>query len=178
MSVRKILKLGDPNLRKPSLDVTEEEIREKEFKKLIRDMFDTMKHAEGVGLAAPQIGVLKKLIVMGSEKNERYPDAPVVPERVIINPKITLLDSPLKGYWEGCLSVPGMRGLVERPSKISIEWMDERLEKYKEVIEGFQAVVFQHEVDHLSGILYVDRLKDPKLFGFTDALGETEDNLD
>ncbi len=178
MSVRNILKLGDPNLRKQSLDISEEEVKEKEFKKLIRDMFDTMKHSEGVGLAAPQIGILKKLIVIGSEKNERYPDSPSIPEKVLINPKITLLESPLKGYWEGCLSVPGMRGLVERPSKISMEWRDEKFEKHNEVFEGFQAVVFQHEIDHLFGILYVDRLKDPKLFGFTDALGDTEDNLD
>ena len=178
MSVRKILKLGDPILRKLSQDITEEEIGEKEFKKLIRDMFDTMKHAEGVGLAAPQIGVLKKLIVIGSEKNERYPDAPFVAEQVIINPKVTFQESPIKGYWEGCLSVPGMRGLVERPTKISMEWLDEKFQKHKEMIEGFQAIVFQHEIDHLSGILYVDRLKDPKLFGFTDALGETEDNMD
>ncbi|MBE7411101.1 MAG: peptide deformylase [Leptospiraceae bacterium] len=178
MSVRKILKLGDPILRKPSEEVTEEEIKEKDFKKLIRDMFDTMKHAEGLGLAAPQIGILKKLIVIGSEKSDRYPDSPNIPEKVIINPKITILDSPLSGYWEGCLSVPQMRGLVERPSKISIEYFDEKWNKYNEVIEGFQAVVFQHEIDHLSGILYVDRLKDTKLFGFIDALDETEDNLD
>lgn len=178
MAARKILKLGDPLLRQVSEDLTEEEVNEKEFKKIIRDMFDTMKFAEGVGLAAPQIGILKKLVVVGIEKSERYPDAPPIEQQIIINPKITPLDSPAKGYWEGCLSVPGMRGYVERPAKIKMEWRDEKFEPHSEIIEGYKAIVYQHEVDHLYGILYVDRLKDTKLFGYSDTIDTDGEELD
>ncbi|XDD48660.1 peptide deformylase [Leptospira sp. WS92.C1] len=170
MSVRKILRMGDPILRQISEPVSEDEIQTKEFKKLIRDMFDTMRHADGVGLAAPQIGILKQIVVVGSEDNERYPGTPDVPDRVILNPIITPLTQDSSGFWEGCLSVPGMRGYVERPNQIRMEWMDEKGNKFDEVIEGYKAVVYQHECDHLAGILYVDRLKDTKQFGFNDTL--------
>ncbi|MBM9575551.1 peptide deformylase [Leptospira sp. 201903070] len=170
MSVRKILRMGDPLLRQVSEPVTEDEIQTKEFKKLLKDMFDTMRHAEGVGLAAPQIGILKQIVVVGSEDNERYPGTPDVPDRVILNPIITPLTAESSGFWEGCLSVPGMRGYVERPNQIRMQWMDEKGNKFDETIDGYKAVVYQHECDHLRGILYVDRLKDTKLFGFNDTL--------
>lgn len=176
MAARQVLKLGNPILRNISQPVTEDEVNTKEFKKLIKDMFDTMKFQNGVGLAAPQIGVLKRLVVVGSEEDsERYPDSPAVKPGVIINPVITPLANPIdgKGFWEGCLSVPGMRGYIERPPKIKIEWHDEKWNFHSEVFEGFPAIVYQHECDHLDGILYVDRLKDTRLFGFTDAV-ETE----
>lgn len=179
MAVRNILKIGDPQLREVSEMIDPEEIRTKEFKKLIRDMFDTMKHADGVGLAAPQIGVLKKIVVVGSEQdNERYPEEPEVPQQILINPEITPLTDETLGFWEGCLSVPGMRGYVERPSQIRAKWMDEQGEMHEETISGFRAVVFQHECDHLDGVLYVDRLKDTKMFGYIDSIPSDQKVLD
>jgi peptide deformylase len=170
MAVRKILRIGNPLLRKQSEDIHPDEVGTKEFKKLIRDMFETMKSADGVGLAAPQIGVLKKLVVVGSEDNPRYPGSPPVGEQIIINPIITPLTEEVDGYWEGCLSVPGMRGLVERPKKIKMVYRNEKFEEKTDIIEGFRAIVMQHECDHLFGTLYVDRLKDPKLFGYNEEL--------
>lgn len=168
MSVRKILKIGDPLLRKTSEVVSPDELGTKEFKKLIRDMFDTMRHADGVGLAAPQIGIMKKIVVVGSEPDD---DGSVtVPEKILINPEITPLTESVDGNWEGCLSVPGMRGYVERPNKIRMKWMDEKGNSHDETIQGYQAVVYQHECDHLNGVLYVDRLKSTKMFGFNDSM--------
>jgi peptide deformylase len=170
MAVRKILRAGDPLLRKKSEPVPATEIRSKEIKKLIRDMFDTMAEADGLGLAAPQIGVLKKIVVVGFDRSERYPDAEGIEHKILINPEIEILEGPDEGFWEGCLSVPGMRGYVERPRRIRMKWYDEEEEFHDEIIEGFDAVVYQHECDHLDGVLYVDRLKDPRLFGFNEEL--------
>lgn len=177
MAVRKILRIGNPLLRELAEDVSESEIGTKEFKKLLRDMFETMRFAEGVGLAAPQIGILKKIVVVGSEEdNNRYKGSPAVPEQVILNPEITPLSPPGEGFWEGCLSVPGMRGYVERPEKIKMKWRDENFDPHEEVIEGYRAIVMQHECDHLFGVLYVDRLKSTKLFGFNEDV-ESEGKL-
>lgn len=166
-------------LRKISEDITEDEVTTKDFKKLIRDMFDTMKHADGVGLAAPQIGVLKKLVVVGTEEEPtRYKGAPEVPSQIIINPVIEHLTEDKDGFWEGCLSVPGMRGYVERPNKIKMTWRDEKFNLHEEIISGFRAVVLQHECDHLFGTLYVDRLKSPKLFGFNEEIDTQGKDLD
>lgn len=177
MAVRKILRMGNPLLRKLSEDVTEDEIHTKDFKRLIRDMFETMDSADGVGLAAPQIGVLKKLVVVGSAPDpKRYEGAPEVPKQIILNPVITPLEEPKEGYWEGCLSVPGMRGYVERPYSIRMQWRDESFRTKEEVIQGFRAIVMQHECDHLFGILYVDRLKSSKMFGFNEDV-DTEGKL-
>ncbi|MCG6145444.1 MULTISPECIES: peptide deformylase [Leptospira] len=179
MAVRKILKIGNPLLRQTSEDVTETEIQTKEFKKLIRDMFETMRHADGVGLAAPQIGVLKKLVVVGQDDdNGRYPGTPEVPNQIILNPEITPLSPPGEGFWEGCLSVPGMRGFVERPSKIKMKWRDENFQEHEEIIEGYRAIVLQHECDHLFGVLYVDRLKSTKLFGYNEDIDTAGKLLD
>ncbi|MCZ8342022.1 MAG: peptide deformylase [Leptospira sp.] len=179
MAVRNILRIGNPILRQTSTDITEDEIHTKEFKKLIRDMFDTMRHADGVGLAAPQIGILKKLVVVGQEENNpRYKGTPEVPNQIIINPEITPLSPPGEGFWEGCLSVPGMRGYVERPDKIKMKWRDENFTEYEETIQGYRAIVLQHECDHLFGVLYVDRLKNTKLFGFNEDLDSSDRLLD
>ena len=165
MALRKVLRMGDPRLRETSESVPETEIRSKEIKKLIRDMFDTMEQESGVGLAAPQLGVQKRIFVIGFDRGqgnlERY---------VVINPELQILDGPLQGFWEGCLSVPGMRGYVERSRKIRLKWTDENEETHDRIIEGFDAVVFQHEFDHLNGTLYVDRIADTKKFGFNDEL--------
>lgn len=179
MAVRKILKIGNPLLRKVSEDVTEDEIHTKEFKKLIRDMFETMEYAEGVGLAAPQIGVLKKIVVVGyEESSNQYKVSDSLKSQVILNPVIQPLTNEVEGFWEGCLSVPGMRGFVERPKKIHMTWRDEKFNLHEEEITGFKAIVMQHECDHLFGTLYVDRIKDPKLFGFVDELEQMEKVLD
>jgi peptide deformylase len=170
MAARNVLKLGNPLLRQTSVALTEEEVATKDFKKLVKDMFDTMKLENGVGLAAPQIGVLKRLVVIGAEKSERYPNTDDLQEEVLINPVLTPLAPPKEGFWEGCLSVPGMRGLVERPFRIKMEWYDMKWNRHVGEFEGFRAIVYQHECDHLDGVLYVDRLKDPRQFGFTDEL--------
>ena len=171
MAVCKILRAGDPLLRKKSEPIPGNEISSKETKKLVRDMFDTMSDAEGLGLAAPQIGILKRLVVVGFTRSERYPELQNEIERqVLINPQIEILEKETLGFWEGCLSVPGMRGYVERPRKIKLCWHDEKEEFFEKIIEGFDAVVYQHECDHLEGILYIDRLKDPRLFGFNEEL--------
>ncbi len=171
MAVRKVLRIGNPKLREVSRPVPESEIRSKEIKKLIRDMIDTMEAQNGVGLAAPQIGVQKRIFISseGSEDKNK-------PEiRIYINPEIQILEGPVQGFWEGCLSVPGMRGLVERSRRIRMKWFDENEEHHDKIIEGFEAVVMQHEYDHLDGIIYVDRLKDSRLFGYNEELDEAED---
>jgi peptide deformylase len=181
MAILKVLKLGNPELRKKSIDVEEDEIRTKEFKRLIRDMFDTMRHENGIGLAAPQIGVLKRVVVIGTEEeNPRYPNAPRLTDHILINPKITYLSEPKEGegFWEGCLSVPGMRGYVERPNKIQLEYYDEKWNFISKIVEGFPAIVYQHECDHLDGILYVDRLKNSRLFGFVEEIDTAGKDLD
>ena len=175
MAVRKILKLGNPLLRQVSSPVPETEIRSSEIKKLIRDLFDTMAHAEGVGLAAPQVGVLKRIVVVGFSHSDRYPDLEPIQKKVLINPVIETLENPSEGFWEACLSVPGMKGYVERSRRIRLQWFDEKEEPHEEIIQGFDAVVYQHECDHLDGILYVDRLKDSRRFGFLEELESVPD---
>jgi peptide deformylase len=171
MSVRKILRVGHPLLRKPSQPVPLTEIRSAEVKKLIRDMYDTMEQAAGVGLAAPQIGVQRRVVVVGLDRTDPRRDAERrIERRVLINPEITVLKGKPEGYWEGCLSVPDMRGYVERVRHIRLKWYDEKEEPHEAEIEGFDAVVYQHECDHLDGVLYIDRLKEPTMFGYNDEL--------
>ncbi len=175
MAVRKILRIGHPDLRKVAEPVPTNEIGSKEIKKLLRDMFDTMADANGLGLAAPQVGVLKRIVVVGIERNERYPNVEDgIEKKILINPEIEVLTDKQEGFWEGCLSVPEMRGYVERSRKIRMKWYDEKEDFHDEVIEGFDAVVYQHECDHLDGVLYVDRLKDPRMFGFNPELDSAE----
>lgn len=176
MAVHNILRVGHPLLRKKSEPVPVSEIRSAEIKKLLKDMFETMEAAEGLGLAAPQIGVLKRVVVVGFQRSSRYPDVKdTIERRILINPEIEVMKAPMEGFWEGCLSVPDMRGFVERSRKIRLKWYDEKEEYHDEIIEGFDAVVYQHECDHLDGVLYVDRLKDPKLFGYNDELDMLEE---
>jgi peptide deformylase len=137
---------------------------------LIADMFDTMKEANGVGLAAPQIGVNLQLVIFGFKHNERYPDAPQVPETVLLNPVLTPLSDEKEDGWEGCLSVPGLRGLVPRHKHLRYEGVDQYGKPIMRECEGFHARVVQHECDHLAGVLYPMRIKDLAKFGFTDVL--------
>ena len=134
-------------------------------------MWETMYHADGVGLAAPQIGVSRQLaIIKLSEESDRYPDMEDTEEFVIFNPKITVIDETEQGFWEGCLSVPGLRGFVERPRSIRVDYLDENAKSKSIEIEDFLATVFQHELDHLIGKLYVDRMKDITTLMFEDEM--------
>lgn len=168
MTVREILKMGDPRLLRVAQPVMHFDTPE--LHALIADMFDTMHAADGAGLAAPQIGVDLQLVIFGFKKNQRYPDAPPVPETVLINPEITPLGDAVEDGWEGCLSVPGMRGVVPRWSRVRYTGVDPRGEPIDRVADGFHARVVQHECDHLIGKLYPMRIRDFSKFGFTSVL--------
>ncbi len=170
MAVRPVLKMGDPRLLQPSMEITPEEMSA--IPELLEDLWDTMAAENGAGLAAPQIGVLKRVVVFGYQENPRYPDAPPVPETVLINPIITPLDDDVTEDWEGCLSVPGMRGLVPRAENIRYQGIDEHGNRIDREVSGFHARVVQHECDHLDGILYPFRITDLSKFGFQDTLLE------
>lgn len=163
-----ILKMGDPRLLRVSEPVVDFDTPA--LHQLIKDMFETMQHANGAGLAAPQIGVNLQLVIFGFKQNPRYPDAPNVPETVLINPVLTPLSDETDDAWEGCLSVPGMRGLVPRWSRLRYEGYDQFGKKISREVDGFHARVVQHETDHLHGILYPTRIKDLTKFGFTEVL--------
>ncbi|MFJ2991550.1 peptide deformylase [Pandoraea sp. NPDC087047] len=166
--IRDILKMGDPRLLRIAKPV--ERFDTPELSELIADMFDTMEHANGAGLAAPQIGVDLQVVIFGFEHNERYPDAPEVPKTVLINPVITALTQDMEEGWEGCLSVPGLRGVVNRFSMLRYEGYDQYGTPIDRVAEGFHARVVQHECDHLVGKLYPMRITDFSKFGFTEIL--------
>lgn len=173
MPVKKILRYGDPLLLKSAEDVID--FKDASLHALINDMQDTMVHYDGAGLAAPQIGILKRVVIFGSKeqiKNMRYPDAEHVPYTVLINPEIEVLTGEVDGMWEGCLSVPGMRGFVERPNHIRYSGYDASGEVIKREVKGFHATVVQHECDHLDGVLYPMKLKDARLFGYHEEIME------
>jgi peptide deformylase len=168
MSVREILKMGDPRLLRQAEPVSE--FGTADLAALIADMFDTMRAANGAGLAAPQIGVNLQLVIFGFGKNQRYPDAPPVPETVLINPALTPLSDEIEDGWEGCLSVPGLRGVVPRWSRLHYEGVDQYGQPISRDVDGFHARVVQHECDHLAGILYPMRIEDFSQFGYTEVL--------
>jgi peptide deformylase len=168
MGVRNVLKMGDPRLLEVSAPVRQ--FATPELAALLTDMRDTMRHLNGAGLAAPQIGVLQRVVIFGIEGNPRYPDAESVPDTVLINPVLTPLDEELEDGWEGCLSVPGMRGLVPRFTRLRYAGFDESGKAFSREASGFHARVVQHEVDHLDGILYPRRIRDLRMFGFNEAL--------
>ncbi len=168
MSIREILKMGDARLLRQAEPVTQ--LGTRELDALIEDMFDTMHAADGAGLAAPQIGVNLQLVIFGFGQNQRYPDAPPVPETVLINPVLMPLSNEIEDGWEGCLSVPGLRGMVPRWAKLHYEGLDRYGQPIRRDVDGFHARVVQHECDHLVGILYPMRIKDFSRFGFTDVL--------
>jgi peptide deformylase len=168
MTVREILKMGDPRLLRVAAEV--KEFGTPGMEALIADMFDTMHAANGVGLAAPQIGVNLQLVIFGFRHNERYPDAPEVPETVLINPVLRPLSDEMEEGFEGCLSVPGLRGSVPRYTRLHYEGLDQHGNRISRDVDGFHARVVQHEVDHLLGILYPMRIKDFSRFGFTEVM--------
>jgi peptide deformylase len=168
MAVHDILKMGDPRLLRQAEPITE--FDSPELHALIADMFETMHAANGAGLAAPQIGVNLQLVIFGFSSNERYPDAPAVPETVLLNPVITPLSDEMQDGWEGCLSVPGLRGMVSRHTRLRYQGVDQFGNVIDREVDGFHARVVQHECDHLIGVLYPMRITDFSQFGFTEVL--------
>ncbi len=169
MTIREILKMGDPRLLRVALPVTEFDTDELHL--LVSSLFDTMRSVNGAGLAAPQIGVDLQLVIFGTDQpNPRYPDAPLVPRTVLLNPVITPLGTQEEEGWEGCLSVPGLRGIVPRFSHIRYTGFDQYGDPIDRTVEGFHARVVQHECDHLIGKLYPMRIRDFSQFGYTSVL--------
>lgn len=168
MSIRPILRMGDPRLLQPAAAV--DSFDTPELHALIDDLFDTMRAAGGVGLAAPQIGVGLQVVIFGFEHSSRYPEEPPVPLTILVNPVITPVGTHEVPGWEGCLSVPGMRGEVWRPDRIRYQGFGPVGERIDREVEGFHARVVQHECDHLIGMLYPMRIRDFRRFGFTDVL--------
>ena len=169
MAVHEILKMGDPRLLRIAEPVTEFDTDALHL--LVADMFDTMRVADGAGLAAPQIGVDLQLVIFGTDEiNPRYPDAPLIPRTVLLNPVITPLGDEVENGWEGCLSVPGLRGVVPRFSKIRYTGVDLYGDPIDRTVDGFHARVVQHECDHLMGKLYPMRVQDFTQFGYTEVL--------
>ncbi len=168
MTVREILKMGDPRLLRVAQPVRE--FGTPELQALVADLFDTMAAAHGAGLAAPQIGVDLQLVILGFDRNERYPDAPPVPRTVLLNPVVTPLSGEMEDGWEGCLSVPGLRGVVPRHTHIRYAGFDPQGQPIEREAEGFHARVVQHECDHLIGRLYPTRMRDLTRLGFTSVL--------
>jgi peptide deformylase len=168
MAVRRVLKMGDPLLYRKAEPV--KGFNTPELDALVADMFDTMAALNGAGLAAPQIGVSQRVVIFSVESNPRYPDVEPVPTTVLINPLLTPIGDEMEEGWEGCLSVPGLRGLVARHRSLRYTGFDQHGTPIDRTVSGFHARVVQHECDHLDGILYPMRLRDIRLLGFEDAL--------
>ncbi len=170
MAIHPVLRMGHPLLNQHAEEVRN--FNTLELDSLVEDMLDTMRAEDGAGLAAPQIGISQRIVVFGFDDNPRYKDAPAVPRTVLINPHIKPLDETMEEDWEGCLSVPGMRGLVPRYRRIEYSGFDASGEPLHVQAEGFHARVVQHECDHLDGILYPQRIRDFTRFGFINELAE------
>jgi len=168
MAVRPVLRIGDPRLRQVARPI--ETYGTAELRALIEDLRDTMAARDGAGLAAPQIGVPLRVVIFCITANPRYPEAPPIPETVLINPRITPLSPERSSAWEGCLSVPGMRGLVPRWEQIRYQGVDGEGNQIDRSVDGFHARVVQHECDHLDGVLYPDRIEERTAIGFTTEL--------
>jgi peptide deformylase len=168
VAIRNILRMGEPLLLQRAQDVAAFDTPE--LHALITDMHDTMHDAQGAGLAAPQIGVPLRVVIFGFVHSDRYPDAPAVPYTVLVNPELTPIGDAQEDGWEGCLSVPGMRGLVPRYARLRYRGHDQYGQLIDRTVDGFHARVVQHEVDHLDGILYPMRIRDMSRFGFQDVL--------
>ena len=171
MAIKPVLRMGTTSLQRTSIEVSE--LNTPALTALIDDMLETMHALAGAGLAAPQIGVNQRVVIFGIEKNERYPEAEVVPLTILINPIIEPLSNEMEDDWEGCLSLPGMRGIVPRYKSIRYQGFNEKGERFQRDVSGFHARVVQHECDHLDGILYPQRMADLANFGFRDELEQS-----
>ena len=176
MAIRKVLKMGDPMLLQVAAPVANFDSRE--LHELLTDMRDTMEALNGAGIAAPQIGVSQQVVIFGFKSNPRYPDAEAVPFTVLINPTLEPIGTELEDGWEGCLSVPGMRGIVPRYKQLRYAGFDEKGQRIDRTVSDFHARVVQHECDHLQGLLYPMRIKDFRTFGFVDTLFPEQDVQD
>ena len=176
MAIREVLRMGHPVLREKAKAV--EQFNTPELRELLADMKETMAAKNGAGLAAPQIGVSQRIVIFGVDHNPRYPDAEPVPFTVLVNPKLVMLTREVDEDWEGCLSVPGMRGIVPRYTKLRYSGFDIEGNPIERVAEGFHARVVQHECDHLDGILYPQRMTDMSRFGFNEELFPGEEISD
>ncbi len=176
MAIKTVLRMGDPVLLQQAQPVVQFDMPE--LHALIQDMQDTMAHMNGAGIAAPQIGVSLQVVIFGVGSNPRYPDAEQVPYTVLINPVLTPVQDEMEDGWEGCLSVPGMRGIVPRHTRLHYAGFDQFGNPIDRLVSGFHARVVQHECDHLNGILYPMRIKNLKDFGFTDVLFPNQDIQD
>jgi peptide deformylase len=174
--IREVLKMGDPRLLEVSKKVTQFDTEE--LRALLADMHDTMEALDGAGLAAPQIGVGLQVAIFGVTRNPRYPDAEEVPYTVLINPTLSPISDEMEEGWEGCLSVPGMRGLVPRYKNLRYQGFDQYGKPIDRSVDGFHSRVVQHEVDHLMGVLYPMRIRNMRSFGFTEVLFPGETVLD
>jgi peptide deformylase len=172
MAVKTVLRMGEKSLLERSIEV--EEFGTPGLDQLITDMWDTMEEENGAGLAAPQIGVNVRVVIFGYEENPRYPEAPPIPQTILINPAIEFLSDQMEQGWEGCLSVPGMRGVVPRYTEIRYSGFDPEGNPVDRIASGFHARVVQHECDHLDGILYPSRITDMRHFGFCEELEANE----
>lgn len=164
--IKPICRMGNPVLREIAKEVSHELLKTDDFAQLLSDLFDSMKHYGGIGIAAPQIGVSLQVAIIQLEGINRYNEEINLPLTTFINPKIEFLSNETQAFWEGCLSVPGLRGLVERPKSVRVTYLNEKGEEQVIEAEGFLATVLQHELDHLFGTLYVDRIKDPKFLSY------------
>ncbi len=176
MAIRPVLKMGHPVLLQSAASV--EAFDTPELHALINDMQDTMQHMNGAGIAAPQIGVSQRVVIFGVGQNPRYPDAEQVPYTVLINPVLTFVGDQKEDGWEGCLSVPGMRGIVPRYQRLHYKGFDQYGQVIDRLVSGFHARVVQHECDHLDGVLYPMRIQDLRQFGYTDVLFPDSDIAD
>ena len=161
MAVRQVLQIGNPLLREPAREVATSELGSAALRLLVEDLVDTMQSAGGIGIAAPQIGMpVRAAVIEIDAASDRYPSSHAFPRLVMINPRITVVAEAEQGFWEGCLSVPNLRGLVFRPRRVHVDYFDIDGGAHTLDAEGFLATVFQHELDHLDGVLFVDRVKD------------------
>ncbi len=173
MAKLEIIRIGHPTLNKVAKKMNKEEILSSETANLVADMYETMQTAQGIGLAAPQVNISKQLAIIHiPESSKRYKDLEnLKPEQekfVIFNPLITILDPTPQGMWEGCLSVPGIRGFVERPQKIKIDYLNTEAKNCQLILDGLLATVFQHELDHLFGVIFLQRIQNTKLISFSE----------
>ena len=171
--IRDVLRMGDLRLLEKAAPVAR--LNAPELNSLLQDMRDTMAHLNGAGLAAPQIGVALRVVIFGVKANPRYPDVEEVPDTVLINPSIAPESDEIEEGWEGCLSVPGMRGWVPRWARVRYSGFDEQGARFERIVQGFHARVVQHECDHLDGILYPMRIRDMSTFGFNEELFPGQD---
>jgi peptide deformylase len=170
--IRTILRMGHPLLRVPAQKIDPNEIFSDRFRQLLQDMHDSMKHYGGIGIAAPQIGESLQVAIIELPEVNRYGEKIELPLTTFINPTIEFLTNEQQGFWEGCLSVPGLRGYVSRPKKIRVNYLDHRGEDREILAEGFLATVIQHELDHLFGVLYIDRIEDTKRLAYQEEFDQ------